>query len=258
MDNKSEEKTCSAANTSECSDGKEISEDLFLYFADYYRQLKNEIYQGMSERRQIVLTIMSFCLVAEMTFLGTTANGFSEVSKWAVTIALITWFAAFVLALFKTQKINSFFCGLGTNEDMGFLTRSEDVDDYISDCKKPPKSSLKEALNKADRNANYARRGHPTEYFIRKALANINVDLNEEEATNNTNDLRLLYMGKVKDLPTCPDFNRNAWLGKHSRALGRARVRMRSSKKTFMTVNILFLVNILAFLIGVITHLFRF
>lgn len=80
---------------------------------------------------------MSFCLVVEMAFLGTAANDFSEVSKRFVTISLITWFAAFVPALFKTQKINSFFCGLGANENMGFLTRPEDADDYISDCKKP-------------------------------------------------------------------------------------------------------------------------
>lgn len=210
------------------------SNDLFSYLCDHTTQVTYRSYDVIERRRSNILTVMSFCLLGEMTFVASNTCAISSKCETIVLIAvsLLTWTIAFFLAAFTDNNRRGWLAVPGGDERLDYLPNSEDRKKCIENNDKPgdvPKALIVHYLE---------RTGHPIE-----------ADISYSDAFS-------VYRKQVASDKGLDRFNRNAWLGLISHMQFSAYVKQERIKAVFTTINILFLLNLLSLFICIIICLF--
>ncbi len=165
--------------------------DAFTFLVDHNLRLATSLYNKAESRRGNVLTVMSFCLIGEMTFIAA-CHQMMVVHWWSWIIALVifsTWLAAFVLTIrLRLQMCEVVLYPTGDNE-IRFLPTSKEINTFH-----PRNIVRRDSLSKHIMTA----------YFER-------CDSNEDPA-DDAGVLERQYYEALRRETDCLTFSKNAWL----------------------------------------------
>lgn len=120
------------------NDSDEKTHDRDISFcADYYVRIAMHAYDRTELRRSNILTVMSFCLVAEITFC---AACFSEMKESGLFIGIaafqfVFWLAAYIIVIFTRLKLREIVFFPAREEGIHFSPSSEERREFFCDRK---------------------------------------------------------------------------------------------------------------------------
>lgn len=105
----------------------------FSFCSDYYLRLTIHRYNGLEQRRSNILTIMSFCLIGEMTFCAARFADIQVNPLWIFMVSLqfAAWLFAFIIAINTVLNVREVFFYPGQVEGMHFVPSQEEIDEFM-------------------------------------------------------------------------------------------------------------------------------
>lgn len=226
---------------------KSSDDELFFYLADQLADTTERIYDSSLHRRRNILTVMSFCLIGEITFLANPGAS-NTPYKILILVSLACWLLAFILTIHATWRTRETALFPGPEEGFTFLASAADINEYKKRIHM--RNILKEKGLRGFREAWKSR-------FSSSMLLDIQLKrlghIYPPQVETNYSELVVMYNKAVGESNDLAHFNKNAWLGSLSRILGTALALDRSLKNEFCFIYILFTANIITFLSGLLT-----
>lgn len=199
------------------------ADDLFFYLCEHTTKANWRLLDDLKDNRSDVLSVMSFCLLGEITFLAANVLEIQGdiIATIFVALSLLAWAAAFFVSMYVRKLARGIFALPGGNEGITFLANSQDRDNFFTSKAKPVDADEFLSLEYL-RRVGVAIPANPAYEEVISAY---------REAVLESNDLKL--------------FNKNAWLGFLVQVTCAAKKQAEKVEKLFNLVYVLFAINIL-------------
>lgn len=228
-------------------DEKSSDDELFFYIAGQFFESRSQIYESMLQKRRNILTVMSFCLVGEITYMSSLQTPTESFSAACLLVAMFSWLIAFTLTIWVALRAKEIALFPGGEEGLSFLVNNADIAELSNRLKAT--SILKQNGVRGFWKAWSNRFTTASTTLIDIYLKRTGFIYPNRYASSHK-DLAGMYRSKVNPLDDLKGFNKNAWLGSQARAFATSLVIARSTRKKFGVIYGLFIVNILFFLLS--------
>lgn len=171
------------------SDRKDSTE-FFLFLCNHTVNVHDNYLDILSKRRENILTVMSFCFIGGITFLGAQFEVLTlDLVATGFAIAFVAlWLAAFLAVLIVSAKSNYYRIVPGKMDGISFLPDCKDTNDF-----------RKSKINPFDADV----------FFIKRYLeenGHTGYDANDYASMLHE------YQAHIRKLSDVEDMNKNAWL----------------------------------------------